>query len=256
MRDGGGPVKPVDSATETRARTGEPAAGPMTAEGGETLAETAYERLRADIISGVRPPSERLRIEHLKSLYRIGPTPLREALQRLSVDGLVLAEPNRGFMVAPLEAEEFQDLNIARIAIEKEALRLAIAHGNTDWEAGIVAAAYALSKEDAVLRASDTSSLDAWERANRAFHDALVAACGSRWLLRVRKTLHDQCQRYRRASVDLRRRTRDLEAEHRQIREAVLARDPERACALIEHHFTTTAATLIDELSRARAAEG
>ena len=157
-------------------------------------------------------------------------------------------------MVAPLKAEVFQDLNIARTAIEKEALRLAITHGDTDWEAGIVAASYALSKEDAVLHDSDSSPLDEWERANSRFHGAMVAACGSRWLLRVRKTLHDQCERYRRASVDLRRRTRDLTGEHRQICDAVLARDSETACALIERHFMTTATILTNELSRPKAA--
>ena len=85
---------------------------------GETLAQAAYRALRIDIIRGIRPPGERLRIEKLRTLYAVGPTPLREALQMLATDGLVLAEGNRGFTVAPLDNTEIEDLNIARTAIE------------------------------------------------------------------------------------------------------------------------------------------
>ncbi|MEO1017743.1 MAG: GntR family transcriptional regulator [Pseudomonadota bacterium] len=61
-----------------------------------TLTETVYSRLRQDIITGVRAPGERLRIEHLRKIYDVGPTPLREALQRLAADGLVLLAGSRG----------------------------------------------------------------------------------------------------------------------------------------------------------------
>ena len=86
----------------------------------DTLALRAYRQLRVDIIRGIRAPEERLRLEMLKTVYGIGPTPLREALQKLSADGLIIFEGNRGFMVAPLSVEEFEDLNTARTALEKE----------------------------------------------------------------------------------------------------------------------------------------
>tara|TARA_R110002110_G_scaffold307039_1_gene520765 strand:- start:3073 stop:3813 length:741 start_codon:yes stop_codon:yes gene_type:complete len=217
---------------------------------GETLAEAAYEALRTDIISGARPATERLRIEHLKRLYNVGPTPLREALQRLCADGLVLASGNRGFAVAPLDPAEFIDLNIARIAVEMEALRLSMVKGDNEWEASVVAAGWRLGKEDQALARGDIDSLDDWEKANEAFHGAMVAACGSNWLLRVRKNLHDQCERYRRASVVLRDGGRDLNSEHNAIMDAVLARDSVMACRLTEAHFARTARVLADELSR------
>ena len=108
--------------------------------------------MRIDIIRGVRAPGERLRIEKLKTIYNVGPTPLREALQMLVADQLVLTEGNRGFTVAPLDFEEFEDLNIARTAIELAALRLSIEKGDTEWEAGVVAASYLMKKQDAALR--------------------------------------------------------------------------------------------------------
>lgn len=215
-------------------------------EAGETLAQAAYRALRADIIGGTRAPQERLRIEKLKTLYQVGPTPLREALQKLTTEGLVVTEGMRGFAVAPLDLDEFHDLNIARTAIEKEALRLSIAHGDNSWEAQVVSASYLLNKEDAALSAAGEKVPDSWERANAAFHLATVAACGSQWLLRMRENLNVLCERYLRASVYRNIGERDLNAEHNAITEAVIGRDADHACMLVEKHFATTAALLAE----------
>ncbi|MEM9974650.1 MAG: FCD domain-containing protein [Pseudomonadota bacterium] len=211
---------------------------------GGTLADAAYARLRRDIIIGTRQPGERLRIEKLKTIYAIGPTPLREAMQKLAQDGLVVSEGNRGFTVAPLDAEEFADLNTARTAIEKEALRLSIANGKQAWEARVVAAAYIMAKEDEALENADGELPDTWESANAEFHTSLVSACGSAWLLKIRSGLHDLCERYRRASVYLKMGARDLRSEHAAIADAALRRDVELTCALTEKHFALTASAL------------
>ena len=224
--------------------------------GGDTLTEAASQALRLDIIRGARAPGERLRITRLADLYDVGPTPLREALQRLSADGLVTADSNRGFTVIALDMAEFRDLNIARTALEREALRLSLTHGDEAWEAGVVSAAYRMQKADATLSGGNPD-LDRWEEANQAFHLAMVAACGSNWLLRLRKSLHDQCERYRRASVYLRRGTRDLGTEHAAILQAVLARDITAAADLTEAHYAATAQTLAaDFAARDGATEG
>lgn len=217
-------------------------------DGASTRTETAYAALRTDIIKGARAARERLRIDRLSQIYGIGPTPLREALQRLCADRLVLFSKNRGFAVAPLDIQEFRDLNIARTSIEKEALRLSLARGDNEWEAGVVAAAYRLAKEDAALRHDDAATVENWERANTAFHLATVSACGSSWLLQVRRSLHDQCERYRHVSIDLKRGTRDLNAEHEAIKTAVLERNSEKACALVAAHFERTAELLAAEM--------
>ena len=211
---------------------------------GETLAQAAFRTLRSDIIRGVRAPKERLRIEKLKTLYNVGPTPLREALQMLVAEQLVLTEGNRGFTVAPLDYREFLDLNVARTEIELAALRLSIKHGGNDWEARVVAASYLMKKQDDALTAVDTGVPEAWEEANTAYHTALVSACGSKWLLKARADLYDQCARYRLASVHQIIGKRDLSAEHAAITAAVLARDTELACELTAKHFARTAASL------------
>jgi GntR family transcriptional regulator, carbon starvation induced regulator len=227
----------ASAARETRS-------GALHAEDGGTLAQAAFRALRSDIIRGVRPPAERLRIEKLKTIYDIGPTPLREALQMLVAEELVLTEGNRGFTVAPLDFDEFADLNVARTAIELAALRLSLQNGDNEWEAGVVAAGYLMKKHDAALTLGKAGVPEEWERANAAFHTAIVAACGSKWLLKSRAGLYDQCARYRLASVYQRIGRRDLSAEHAAIAEAALARDVELACALTEEHFERTASAL------------
>jgi GntR family transcriptional regulator, carbon starvation induced regulator len=198
--------------------------------------------LRKDIIEGERKPGELLRIDRMRRIYGVGPTPLRETLQRLTADGLVIARDGRGFQVAPLTAEEFEDLNIARTEIELAALRLSIAHGTEAWEARVVAAGYVLEKADAQLMDPSLDVIEKWESANAQFHAALISACPSIWLLRTRDGLSSKCERYRRVTMKqnaMRRNERLLE-EHRDIKEAVLARDVERGCRLLAEHNMTT----------------
>ena len=201
------------------------------------MAEAAYRALRADIIAGRRPPGERLRIMRLRTHYEIGPTPLREALQRLCAERLVEAEGNRGFTVTRLDPEAFVDLNIARIVVETAALRSSIERGDDAWEGGVAAAAHLMRKADAAF----AEDIDGWEAANRGFHRALVAACGSRTLLGMCDDLNDLAERHRRASVGDRRSARNLGAEHEAIADAVLSRDIEAAVALTTRHFEATA---------------
>lgn len=159
----------------------------------------------------------------------------------------MVSEGNRGFSVAPLDASEFEDLNLARTVIEKGALKLSIENGGDEWEARLVAAAYMMAKEDTALSHASDKLPESWERANTEFHTALVSACGSEWLLKIRANLYDLCGRYRRASVYQRAGARDLKAEHAAIAEAALARDVDKACSLIEDHFALTASALSKE---------
>jgi GntR family transcriptional regulator, carbon starvation induced regulator len=214
-----------------------------------TLVEHCYRTIKRDIIRGTRPPGERLRIEKLRAAYGMGTSPIREALQRLTGDGLVRVLERRGFQVAPIELAEFFDLNTARTEVELSALRLSMIHGDHGWEAGIVAAAYRLEKGDALLGRSDTAAFDEWEELNRTFHWALLSACPSRWLLRARDALNEQCERYRRASVFRARSERNLLQEHKDISEAVLARDVPLAERRLREHFSRTAAGLERALS-------
>jgi GntR family carbon starvation induced transcriptional regulator len=86
---------------------------------------------------------------------------------------------------------------------------------------------------------------EVWADAHRRFHEALVAACDSPWLLRLREILFVQSERYRRVSVPLSRAGRDLHGEHKAIADATIARDSAKACAALRDHLQKTTRILI-----------
>ena len=205
-----------------------------------TLADSAYEQLRVDILAGRYPAGSKLAIHSLREHYQIGASPLREALNRLTADGFVSLIGQRGFRVTPVSLADLRDVTRLRIFFETEALRDSIACGNDEWEAGIVSAYHRLSKIDAT-RYND---LAGWETRNAAFHDALVAACPSPRLLQFRQNLYDQHKRYRSLSTTSMVGSRDIPGEHREMMALTLARDAGRACALVATHIRATAELL------------
>jgi len=75
-----------------------------------TLASTVFEQLRRDIVSVQLAPGEKLRIEALRERYGVGGSPVREALNRLSAEGLVWQQDQKGFRVAPVSERELEEL--------------------------------------------------------------------------------------------------------------------------------------------------
>lgn len=205
-----------------------------------TLANAAYRRLRSDIMVGALRPNERLRMHELRTRYDVGVAPLREALCRLQAEGLVSASDHRGFWVTPTSLEELRDLTRVRILVETTALREAIASGDDQWEAAIVAAFHRLAR--ATERELDTSeeTLSEWEALHDDFHRALMGACGSPLLLRVQGFLSQLASRYRVYRV-IGRIRRDHFSEHKALMEAVLARDATRAAQLLAEHYENSA---------------
>ena len=202
----------------------------------KTLVESSYNRLRSDIITGKLAPGAKLRIEELRDDYRIGASPLREALNRLAGEGFVTVEEQRGFKVAPVSPDDLKDLSRMRIMLECEALRESISNGDDEWEANLLAAHHRLQKAER----SFGKNLDEWEQRNQEFHEALVAACTSSWLLRLRHVLYEQHKRYRFIAILSHQQDRDVHREHREILEAALARDVKAAIEATERHIQFT----------------
>ena len=112
---------------------------PPTDHAPRTLTDYVYGQLREDIIQGKLAPDSKLKIEHLRNAYDVGATPLREALSRLSSDGFVITEGQRGFRVTPISPEDLEDVTDLRITLELQALRKSLLSGGDDWESRVVA---------------------------------------------------------------------------------------------------------------------
>ena len=204
----------------------------------KTLTDYVYGQLRADIIQGKLAPDSKLKIEHLRGEYNVGATPLREALSRLSSDGFVITEGQRGFRVTPISPADLEDVTELRITLELKALKSSILQGGDAWESQVVATYYQLSK---VEELDLFEHLATWEQRNHDFHWALISACTSKWLLHFYNILYDQHKRYRNISLVANLGNRDIHAEHQRIYDAALARDVETACRETEQHIRKTA---------------
>ena len=206
-----------------------------------SLTQTAYERLRADVLSCRLRPNEQLKISALCEQLGVSLGAVREALSRLTSEGLVVAEPQRGFRVAPVSMADLKDLTRVRIQIESACLERSIACGDMNWETHLVAAFYRLSRTPERVNDGDAVRLgDTWGAVHNQFHQCLIAACDSPWLLRIRDQLYMQTERYRQISVPLQKVERDTNAEHQALMDAALARDFSKASELLARHLTTT----------------
>ncbi|MBC7940453.1 MAG: FCD domain-containing protein [Chitinophagaceae bacterium] len=206
-----------------------------------TLIAAAYERLRHDIVSARWRPGVKLGIEALKTHYQLGPSPLREALNRLAAEGWVEHLEQRGFVVAAASAELFSELLQTRIWAEGTALRESIQRRDAGWEDHLVLALHHLSRVPRSLSSEHFEENPQWEPRHRAFHMALLSRCGSRYLLNFCGQLYDQAYRYRQIAVSAAYGQRRETDEHRAVAEAAIAGRVDDAHRLLVAHYELTA---------------
>jgi GntR family transcriptional regulator, carbon starvation induced regulator len=216
----------------------------------KTIADQTYQHIRRDIISGALAPGTKLAMEMLTKRYGVGLSPLREALVKLTGDALAIAEGQRGFWVSQISIDELQDTMNTRVLIESQALALAIEKGGPEWQQAVERSYEELTELEGKLKAGDAATFARWEGANRRFHEALVSACGSPWLIRLRNMLHHHSERYRMISLSQSTVERDVHDEHEAIVDAALARKTLRACRLTEVHLQRTAEVVRLALAR------
>lgn len=209
-----------------------------------SLADYAYRLLQNDILNRVFLPAEPLRLAALKQRYGLSSSPLREALTRLSSDGLAELASLRGFRVAPISLDEMWDVIEIRTLVESEALRRAVAQGDVDWEARVVASFHALTKAVETPAATEGLFNQALEDRHKAFHFALYSACGSPTLLHIAGQLYTRTERYRRPTLsgELRgpKGPRDVMKEHAGLMDALLKRDADLAVGRLTEHYRHT----------------
>ena len=219
------------------------------AEPAGTLASSVYDRLRDDILSGALPPDDKLRTEALRERYGVGNSPLREALNRLSADGLVTREDQKGFRVATASRADLEELVKTRCWLEEIALRQSIQNGDDEWEEAVVLQYHRLSR---VRRSSSEDQYVVnfeWETRHRAFHLALLSACGSRWLMQYCAQLNDQADRYRQLAIVVSYPKRNEQSEHEDIMRAATSRDADEAVRLLLGHYDRTAGIIKHSIS-------
>lgn len=213
----------------------------------ETLSRHARDQIRRDILAGTWAPGEKLQLAALSQQYETSSTVIREALTWLAGERLVTLKPNRGFFVPELSEQEFIDFTELRCVSEELGIRLALERGDLAWESTVIAAHHTLERTP---RRTEGAGAPArvnqdWAQAHQAFHAKLIEACEVPVLIDLTTTLAGVTELYRAWAGSTEGSKRDIEAEHRAILDAVLARDAETAGRLLREHYTTSMRLLL-----------
>ncbi len=216
---------------------------PTTAK--QTLAERVIEAIRDEVLSARIPPGTKLKLVDYSQRFDVSLSVIREAMGRLAEQGLLQANPQRGFSTVPLSTTDLADLTRARVIIETATLRESIANGDLAWEAGVVAAHHRLAST-ATYDAEGSINREFAEM-HRAFHVALLAGSGNVHLESVATALRDRAELYLHWSRHLGADTcRAVAAEHRELAELAIARDADAAVAALERHIQRTTDSLVE----------
>ena len=208
-----------------------------------SVGETTYRRVRADIVGGRLVPGQKLTLDRMRDAYGTAISTLRELLNRLASEGLILAEGSRGFEVASISPANLREIAGMRLLLECHALRSSFESGDMEWEGRVVAAHHKLASMERRMAAGDRSQEEDWRRYDREFHQALISACGSRVLLEMHAGIYDKYLRYLMlASVF---RGEPVAVEHRKLLAFALARDWRGAQATTITHIQDCVAQMV-----------
>ena len=201
----------------------------------DTIGSTIYKKIKNDIIFGKLLPSEKLKLDNLKSKYPASLSTLRETLNRLASEGFVVAEEQRGFFVTPCTKDDLIEIANLRILLETHAMNLSFKNGDTDWEGNLVAAHHKLSLMEKRMEKKEDGIIEIWKQYDWEFHLACIGACGSKNLLRLHSNLFDRYLRYQ--IILLQFRGEEAIDEHNQIYNFSKERDADNAIKYLKIHI-------------------
>ena len=201
----------------------------------DTIGSSTYKKIKRDIIFGELKPSSKLKLDEIKKKYPVSLSTIRETLNRLSSEGFVVAEEQRGFYVSSFSKKDLIEIAKLRILLESYALNLSLKNGDTDWEGNLVAAHHKLSLIENKMDNKNKEIVESWKKYDWEFHLACIAACGSQNLMTLHSNLFDRYLRYQ--IILLQFRGEEAIDEHNQIYNFSIERDAENAIKYLKIHI-------------------
>ncbi|PST87527.1 XRE family transcriptional regulator [Photobacterium iliopiscarium] len=201
-----------------------------------TISDRVMYQIRHDILCGEFEAGQKLILSELKERYQVGGTPLREAMVQLSWQKYVTMKPQKGFWVAKVSLDELRGILKTRLALGHVALQDAIKKGDEAWELQILTAFHKLNRLNPESALFD---YDEWEWRHKEFHLSLISCEGSEFIRDMISHIYDQQERYRHFLLNARlspEKQYHDNGEHEALMKAVLARNAELACQLLQEH--------------------
>ena len=215
---------------------------PVKLDSYKPLREVVFESLREAIIRGMLKPGERIMEVQLAEELGVSRTPVREAIRKLELEGLVVMLPRRGAYVAGISVKDIADVFEVRAALEALAATLAAMRITDDeleeLERSLVE----------IAEVSDSQDIEVVVAKDTRFHDIIYRASRNAWLIQIVSHLQDQVQRFRMATLSRPGRTKEAVEEHKKIVEAISERNSELAAQLAREHIENAESSFLNSL--------
>lgn len=196
-----------------------------------SLRGRVFNKIREDILSGKYKEHEELKEVAIGEELGVSRTPVREAFRQLELEGLIQIVPNKGAYVTGITAKDVQDIYMIRSLLEGLCARWATDHITQEQleelEENIYLADFHAEK----------GHMDQMAELDNRFHHILYAACNSKQLAKLLIDFHEYVLRVRKKTLANGGRGKVSNEEHRQIMEAIKAKDKDRAEALANEHM-------------------
>jgi DNA-binding GntR family transcriptional regulator len=199
-------------------------------------ADLVYGALRDAIIRGELAEGEALRQGTIAEMFNVSRIPVREAMQRLEAQGLVISARFKGVVVASLSCDQIEEIFQFRALLEPAVIAMAVPKVTDATLQQAQALCHAFAAESDPAR---------WGDLNRQFHTCLYGDCGKPFFLSVVDKTCDLVERYVRLVLYLTEGMRSAVAEHQAILDACKARDADAAAALTRDHIEGAARSLV-----------
>ena len=209
-----------------------------------SLPDVAYEYLRREILDGSLTGGAPLRQHEIAAQLGVSPLPVREALRRMEVEGWVVLRPRRGYVVASLSQGEVEEVFELQGMLEQRAAFYATQRRT---ESDVHALEVRLAAIDQLL-AKEPLDLEAFGRANAAFHEQLFEASGRSYYCRILRTLSNTAERYARMGASMLQDLHESQGEHHAILEAFRGGDASEVSRLCLVHRENTRERLLSSL--------
>lgn len=211
------------------------------------LRDVVFHTLRQAILKGELKPGERLMEIQLAQKLGVSRTPVREAIRKLELEGLVLMIPRKGAEVAEITVKDLEDVLEVRGALEELAVRDACDHITEEQLQDLLQAA------EEFKQALESGDLVKCAEADVAFHDIIYSATNNRRLLQILNNLREQMYRYRMEYMKDGRTHKILLEEHDAIQRALRKHDKVKAGDAIRIHIENQKRSIIRSLNERNA---
>ena len=206
------------------------------------LRDVVFNTLRRAILRGELKPGERLMEIQLANKLGVSRTPIREAIRKLELEGLVLMIPRKGAEVAEITEKNLRDVLEVRCALEELAVQLACDRIERNRIRELHAAAAHFRD---ILDSDDITQIAA---ADEAFHDVIFKATGNERLIQLLNNLREQMYRYRIEYLKKKECYPQLLKEHATIMKAIEEHDKEKATRITGQHINNQVDTVVDTI--------